>query len=144
MKRHKENASRQENWAKIIPFTAFRSALQRTGNAIGVHNVARVIPLHEKACFTTINRKEGEEKKERKGKMEKRGEERRRAIYARVRTFSLFILNEPNEEGNIAPLLLSTASPQTSLLSELRLLQSIISPKKRPPCTIELKNSVVN
>ena len=32
-----------------------------------MHNVAHVIPLHEEAWFTTISRKEGEEKKERKG-----------------------------------------------------------------------------
>ena len=56
-----------------MPFTAFKSAHQRTDNALGVPNVAHIEPLHKNVYDTAISRKEGGEKKERKRKMEKKG-----------------------------------------------------------------------
>jgi hypothetical protein len=63
MKWHKEKAvTRQEaskNSRPGIPLQPdFCSALQRTGNASGVHNVTHVIPLQEEAWYMTISRKE--------------------------------------------------------------------------------------
>jgi len=90
MKRHKEEASRQEK--QHLPFTAFRSALQRTDNALGVPNVAHIEPLHKNVYHMETSRKEGRERKERKRKMEKR-----RGGDAPTHLFThVFILREPN------------------------------------------------
>jgi hypothetical protein len=61
MKQHKEEeASRQvkSNWAPTLLRPCAPRSSAHTGNALGVHNVAHVIPLHEEAWYMTISRKE--------------------------------------------------------------------------------------